>query len=66
MKAAIGQATWRKSSYSAQVQNCVEVGGTRLGTISVRDSKEPGGPTLVLAAAVWRALALRVKDGEFA
>jgi hypothetical protein len=64
MKAAIGQTAWRKSSYSAQVQNCVEVGGGLPGIVAVRDSKHPEGPTLVLAPAAWRALAQRVKDGD--
>jgi hypothetical protein len=34
---------WRKSSYSAQANGCVEIAGT-LDTI--RDSKNPTGPTL--------------------
>ena len=65
MKVALGQAAWRKSSYSGQAGSCVEVAGNLPGTVAVRDSKDPGGPTLVLALATWRVLAHRVKDGQF-
>ena len=60
------EVAWRKSSYSAHVQNCVEVAGSLPGAVAVRDSKDPDGPTLVLAPAAWRALARRVKGGELA
>jgi hypothetical protein len=66
MKVAIGQASWRKSSYSAQVQNCVEVGGTVRGAVAVRDSNDPDGSALLLAPVAWRVLIRRVKDGELA
>ena len=66
MKVAIGQASWRKSSYSAQVQNCVEVGSTLRGAVAVRDSKDPDGPMMVLPSAAWQMLARRVKDGDLA
>jgi hypothetical protein len=64
MKVALGRATWRKSTYSAQVQNCVEVADGPQGTVAVRDSKDPDGPALILASAAWRLLARRVKGGE--
>lgn len=35
--------TWRKSSFSAETGDCVEVPGT---LSMVRDSKNPGGPAL--------------------
>ena len=37
--------TWRKSSRSTATGNCVEVANTLR---SVRDSKNPGGPTLAV------------------
>jgi hypothetical protein len=42
-------ATWRKSSYSGAVGNCVELSwfGERA---SVRNSRDPHGPVLVLPA----------------
>ena len=63
MEATLGQAAWRKSSYSGQAQNCVEVAGNLPGIVAVRDSKDPAGPALVLAPPAWRALTRRVKDG---
>jgi Domain of unknown function (DUF397) len=59
------QATWRKSSYSGQSGNCVEVAGGLRGGVGVRDSKNPDGPALVLTRSAWRAFANRVKTGDF-
>jgi hypothetical protein len=64
MKKAFDQPAWRKSSYSAQVQDCVEVADTVPGIMAVRDSKDRDGPTLLLAPVAWRTLARRIKDGE--
>lgn len=66
MEATLGQTAWRKSSYSGQAQNCVEVAVGLPGIVAVRDSKNPEGPALALAPTAWGALASRVKDGEFA
>jgi hypothetical protein len=66
MEVTLGQAAWRKSSYSGQAQNCVEVADALRGAVAVRDSKDPGGPTLVLDPGAWRMLARRVMDGELA
>jgi hypothetical protein len=64
METLIGQAAWRKSSYSGQAQSCVEVAGGAPGVVAVRDSKDPQAPALILAPAAWRALTGRVKSGE--
>jgi hypothetical protein len=66
MEVSLGQAEWRKSSHSGQVQNCVEVAGGLPGAVAVRDSKDPDGLTLVLPPAAWRVLARQVKNGEVA
>lgn len=48
-------AEWRKSSYSTNVGNCVEVTVNLPGVVAVRDSKDPVGPALVFTADEWRA-----------
>ena len=66
MQVSLSRVQWRKSSYSGQVQNCVEVASGLLGAVEVRDSKNPDGPTLMLTPSAWRALAHRVKNSELA
>jgi hypothetical protein len=66
MEVSLGQAAWRRSSYSGGAQNCVEVAASLPGTVAVRDSKDPDGPALFLAPTAWRTLARRLKDGELA
>ena len=50
----LSRAEWRKSSYSGQDGNCVEVARNLPGLVAVRDSKEPDGATLVISQAAWR------------
>jgi hypothetical protein len=52
---------WRKSSYSNGQANCVET-ASRLGTVAVRDSKDPSGAQLAIPATTWRAFTRRVQD----
>ena len=47
-------AAWRKSSYSSQDGNCVEVVRNRSGLVAVRDSKDPDGTKLVVSREAWR------------
>ncbi|MEV0004446.1 DUF397 domain-containing protein [Micromonospora sp. NPDC050980] len=47
---------WRKSTWSANEGNCVEVAGNLSGVVLVRDSKDPSGPILTFAPAAWRSL----------
>ncbi|MCW5250849.1 DUF397 domain-containing protein [Streptomyces sp. SHP 1-2] len=51
--------TFRKSSYSSQLGECVEVADTATGGRAVRDSKRQGGPTLTVSGATWRAFLRR-------
>ncbi|GAV42305.1 DUF397 domain-containing protein [Streptomyces acidiscabies] len=44
-----------KSSYSGQLQECVEVARNIPHTIAVRDSKAPTGPHLLLTPTTWHA-----------
>ncbi|MFE7590336.1 DUF397 domain-containing protein [Kitasatospora sp. NPDC057512] len=57
-------ATWRKSRYSANQGNCIEVADGFTGTVPVRDSKDPDGPALVFQAAAWSAFVTALKAGE--
>jgi hypothetical protein len=55
--------SWRKSSYSGQGANCVEVVSAREGS-AVRDSKDPDGPVLRFPADAWRSFVAAVKSGD--
>jgi hypothetical protein len=52
---------WRKSTYSNGQANCIET-ASGLGTVAVRDSKDPQGPRLAIPAGRWRAFTRRVQD----
>ncbi|MBO0913073.1 DUF397 domain-containing protein [Streptomyces laculatispora] len=50
-----GGAAWRKSSYSGNTGgDCVEVASGCAASVPVRDSKNPGGPVVVVGADAWR------------
>jgi hypothetical protein len=56
---------WRKSSYSGNGGgNCVEVARNLPSVVAVRDSKDPSGPVLSLAAGVWQGFIADVKAGR--
>ncbi|MFJ9691573.1 DUF397 domain-containing protein [Kitasatospora sp. NPDC101183] len=57
--------TWRKSSYSHQAGQCVEVAIATVGGVPVRDSKDPEGPAFVFPADEWRSFIGAVQEGEF-
>jgi hypothetical protein len=59
-------AQWRKSSYSTNGGNCVEIGDGVPGVIPVRDSKDPHGPALAFDTDAWTAFLADVKAGRFA
>ncbi|MFD8705903.1 DUF397 domain-containing protein [Kitasatospora sp. NPDC059648] len=56
--------TWRKSSYSGNNNNCVEIAELP-GYVAVRDSKDPDGPALVFPRSAWNLFALSAGNGEF-
>lgn len=63
----LSDAQWIKSSHSnGDGGACVEWAPSTAatGAIPVRDSKCPGGPALVFAAAGWAAFVTAVKDGQ--
>lgn len=50
------EGRWRKSTYSAEQAECVEVASLApRRMIVVRDSKNPNGPRLHLTGAQWGA-----------
>ncbi|MFE6775392.1 DUF397 domain-containing protein [Streptomyces sp. NPDC057702] len=59
---------WTKSSHSDNGGECVEFAPNLAphGTIPVRDSKDPDGPTLTFAPAAWSAFVASVRAGDFA
>ncbi|HEX9537030.1 MAG TPA: DUF397 domain-containing protein [Streptosporangiaceae bacterium] len=57
-------AQWRKSSYSGNTGNCVEVAVTE-SVVGVRDSKNPDGGALAFAPDEWLAFTTGIKDGDF-
>jgi Domain of unknown function (DUF397) len=59
-------AQWRKSSFSSgNGGQCVEVASNLPGLVAVRDSKNPGGPKLVVTPTQWQAFAVSIQVGEF-
>jgi hypothetical protein len=68
---------WRKSPYSTNGGNCVEVSvldrdETTAGhkadadkLFVIRDSKDPAGPRLYFTGSEWEAFARGMKDGAF-
>jgi hypothetical protein len=53
MDVDLSRAQWKKSSYSGNSGNCVEVAD--LGhAVAVRDSKDPEGPVLVVSREEWQ------------
>jgi hypothetical protein len=57
---------WHKSSYSSgQGGACVEVANLGDGSRTVRDSKNPAGPTLRFTTAAWAAFTTGIRTGDF-
>ncbi|MFE9168043.1 DUF397 domain-containing protein [Streptomyces kebangsaanensis] len=54
---------YRKSSYSDQVAECVEVATNIPTTVAIRDSKHPIGPFLHVTPAAWTAFQRTVREG---
>jgi Domain of unknown function (DUF397) len=54
---------WRKSTFSASGDNCVEVARMPEGGQVLRDSKIPGGPMLSSPLEEWRRFIAEIKAG---
>ncbi|CAM5584906.1 DUF397 domain-containing protein [Streptomyces abikoensis] len=58
----MNSAIWRKSNYSGQGGNCLEMADVAAaGAIPIRDSKEPYGPALVFSTRAWAAFVSYLK-----
>lgn len=56
---------WRKSSYSDNGGNCVEVATNLPHIVAVRDSKNPSGPALSVSGQAWSSFVRGIKHSEF-
>ena len=57
----LSRAEWRKSSYSGQSGNCVEVARKLPGLVAVRDSKAPDGAKLLVSLETWLSFVRSVR-----
>ncbi|MGW7578758.1 DUF397 domain-containing protein [Streptomyces sp. NPDC054765] len=55
-------SSFRKSSYSGQEGDCVEVAHTADGGRVVRDSKDQAGPSIALGAGAWTSFLAKLKE----
>ena len=63
--ASLTGVTWRKSSRSGQLGNCVEAAVLSTGEVAMRNSRDPGGPALIFTRDEMAAFLAGAKDGEF-
>jgi len=54
------EKTWRKSSYTAPDNNCVELAVGDCET-AIRDSKDPDGGSLAVSTCAWIKFLVQVK-----
>lgn len=55
---------YRKSTYSDDLGECVEVATNIPTTIAVRDSKHPTGPSLHVRSTTWAAFQTALTNGS--
>jgi hypothetical protein len=57
----LSRAEWRKSSYSGQSGNCVEVARNLPALVAIRDSESLDAPKLLVSQETWRAFLLTLR-----
>jgi hypothetical protein len=58
-------ATWRKSTHSGQLGNCVEAASLDSGEVALRNSRYPSGLVLIFSRDEMAAFLAGAKEGEF-
>ncbi|MER5787098.1 DUF397 domain-containing protein [Streptomyces sp. NPDC001980] len=54
---------YRKSSYSDEKAECVEIATNIPTRVAIRDSKRPTGPSLRLLSATWTTFQAALREG---
>ena len=54
-------AQWRKSSYSGNTGNCLEVAATQ-SVVGIRDSKDPDGAVLRVSREAWQEFSQDIRS----
>jgi hypothetical protein len=57
----LSRAEWRKSSYSGQSGNCVEVARNLPALVAIRDSKSADGLKLLVSRETWQTFLLSLR-----
>lgn len=61
----LAAVTWRKSTHSGQIGNCVEAALLDSDEVALRNSRYPSGPALIFSCDEMAAFLVGAKDGEF-
>ncbi|SDK14096.1 DUF397 domain-containing protein [Nonomuraea jiangxiensis] len=61
----LATAAWRKSSFSGDNGNCLEVAPLSGGRVGIRDTEAPEQSPFVVSGSVWAAFIDGAKKGEF-
>lgn len=60
----LSRAPWRKSSYSGNGSNCVEVAAATGGRVAAREAMDRDGATEILSRQAWQRFTAPVKGGD--
>lgn len=63
--ARLAATTWRKSTHSGQIGNCIEATSLDSGDIALRNSRYPSGAILIFSRDEMAAFLAGAKNGEF-